>query len=562
LKAISFDLSFAAKLSVRRLLAATVAAGLVAGTSAVMPAQTTTAEAATTNQIYWGSYINGGPWDTSLIDAFEARAGKKQSIIHWGQAWKNGPMMSFPASVAEKMRLRGAIPLINWNSWNLNAQVDDPNFKLSVVYGGAYDAYITQWAKDAKAWGHPFFLRFNHEMNGWWYPWSEQRNGNQPGDYVKAWRHVVDIFRKVGADNVTWVWCPNIDDAQATPMAEMYPGDDYVDWVGIDGYNKATGRSSFLSWDQVFGLHPWTKKNTYDQLVKLAPSKPMMIAETATSNKGGDAEAWIKDALLTQIPTKYTHVKALVWFNWNAKDRNLTWPIESSQPQIDGFHAGITSDYYASNTFANLPPGPVQPLSPVSNTPAKPGTPTKPSPTPTVPASPTPAPAGPTTSVTLKANGDTFVDSQNPASTAGGPSKTLVSDGDPSRTAYLRFDLSSLAGKTITSASLRVHTTNDVGAGSVASFDIMYVPNSNWNGSSINLNNAMAISTTKLGSLVSPSANLTWYQAGLSAAAVQSSAGSQISMALLPVGGNPDGVIFNSKEGDPTLAPQLVVTYR
>ena len=110
---------------------------------------------------------------------------------------------------------------------------------------GHHDAYIREFAEAAKAWGHPFFLRFNWEMNGNWFPWSEGVNGNQPGEYVAAWRHVHDIFTQVGATNATWVWCPNVDPASKLhDLASLYPGDAYVDWTGLDGYNWGTNPAS------------------------------------------------------------------------------------------------------------------------------------------------------------------------------------------------------------------------------------------------------------------------------------------------------------------------------
>ncbi len=81
-------------------------------------------------------------------------------------------------------------------------------------------------------------MRFNWEMNGRWFPWSEGVNGNKSGEYVTAWRHVHDIFTAVGANKVTWVWCPNIDPNRIfLDLASQYPGDEYVDWTCLDGYN-------------------------------------------------------------------------------------------------------------------------------------------------------------------------------------------------------------------------------------------------------------------------------------------------------------------------------------
>jgi beta-mannanase len=528
------------------LIAATLVASLLAGATTLTPVATTTADAAT-SPIYWGSFNDGAPFSAASMDQFEADAGKKQSIVHWGQPWEmNGAMQSFQTEAYENVRLRGSIPMINWNSWYLHAPVDDPNYTLAKIYGGTYDAYITKWAQAAKAWGHPFFIRFDHEMNGWWYTWSEQRNGNKPGDYIKAWRHVVNIFRSVGATNATWVWCVNIASDVTTPVSALYPGDNYVDWLGMDGYNKATDTASWLSFNQIFGLHPWSKHNTYQELVNLAPSKPIMVAETATTNTGGDAAAWLRDALLTQLPQKFPNVKAFVWFNSNDGIASITYRIESSAAQQAAFKQGIASSYYGANTFGSLPFGPVRPIGASAQT--------------VPPESETVTPT-PTTTVTLKDVGDNYVDGSKPGSTAGGSSLRLIADGDPYSVAFLRFDLTSLKGKTITGATLRIHTTNDVGAGSNAAFDIQYVASNTWNGTTMSMNNSVPISSTKLGSLAAPAKGGTWYQTSLTPGGVQVGAGGLFSLAVKN-STNADGVIFNSKEGDPTLTPQLVVSYK
>jgi hypothetical protein len=79
------------------------------------------------------------------------------------------------------------------------------------VAAGAQDNYIRSWAAAAKSWGQPLFLRYAWEMNAPWFSWGSGANGTTGADYVAAWRHVHDIFQSVGATNVKWVWCPNID---------------------------------------------------------------------------------------------------------------------------------------------------------------------------------------------------------------------------------------------------------------------------------------------------------------------------------------------------------------
>jgi Glycosyl hydrolase family 26 len=339
----------------RLLVAAVAAVGMISGT----PLRTGAVQSAPA-PILWGAFIDGVPWDAAKLAAFEART-KPVSIIHFGQGWSRaGVFQAFPAKDFQTVRDHGSIPMLAWGSWDYCCGVDQPMFSLASITRGDHDAYLIEWARAARAWNHPFFLRFDWEMNGWWqFPWAEQINGNQPGDYVRAWRHVHDIFVQQGATNATWVWCPNIASPGTTPVETLYPGDTYVDWVGMDGYNFGTDKGNqWQSFSQVFAGSAYNSyQNTYAQLLKLAPTKPMMIAETGTSRNGGDPGAWIHDALLEQLPNKFPQIRALVWFNWNDGDPNLSWPIESAPATLEAFTASIRSDYFASNSFAHLDAG-------------------------------------------------------------------------------------------------------------------------------------------------------------------------------------------------------------
>ncbi len=319
---------------------------------------------------YWGALVAGAAPSTAnmqpggIFSTFEARAQKKMAILHWGQPWKmNGIYQSFYAPWFDNVRNHGSIPFIDWGSWQHDAGSNQPDFKLSTIYSGFHDGYIRQWALGAKQWGHPFFLRFDWEMNGnWQFPWSEQLNGNQPGDYVKAWRHVHDIFVQNGVTNVTWVWCPNISGLTTRSMASLYPGDAYVDWTCLDGYNK---ESIWLPFNTVFtgsGIN-WIH-NSYQEILTVAPTKPLMLGETASVEAGGGSAkkaAWITDALTTQLPANFPKIKAILWFNWDAGNPAYTFPIESSPLATAAFANAIRSEYYAANDFANLDTSPIPP---------------------------------------------------------------------------------------------------------------------------------------------------------------------------------------------------------
>ncbi len=317
------------------------------------------------HRILWGAYIDGDaygparddpPWDMTSLSLFEQHAGKGVSIVHYGQFWRrDGVLQPFYTNDHQRVRDHGAIPLVDWSPWDSSAggSPQQPEFALARIIAGDFDAYIASWAAGARDWGHPLFLRFAHEMNGDWYPWSDRTNGNAPGDYVAAWRHVHDIFTAVGATNVTWVWSPNTIYPGSIPLSEVYPGDAYVDWVAIDGYNWGTNPARPESWrtfDQVF-------KPTYDALAVVAPDKPVMLAEIGSSEYGGSKATWIADAL-ARIPA-LTRIGAVVWFDWDTD--GMDWRIETSPTAQDAFAAGVASTAYAGNEFAALAAGKVQP---------------------------------------------------------------------------------------------------------------------------------------------------------------------------------------------------------
>lgn len=216
------------------------------------------------------------------------------------------------------------------------------------MIAGHFDGYICRWAREAKRWGHPFFLRFDWEMNGDWFPWAEGVNGNRPGEYVAAWRHVHDIFSEVGATNVTWVWCPNVDIGGALRnLASLYPGDAYVDWAGLDGYNSGTNPAKddhWRSFDEVYS-------RTYRELVeRIAPGKPIAIGEIGSSEQGGSKARWIGE-MLRALPRSYPRIRALVWLD--KYEGELDWPIETSQSAVAAFRAGLRNPAYAGARFSS-----------------------------------------------------------------------------------------------------------------------------------------------------------------------------------------------------------------
>lgn len=296
--------------------------------------------------VLWGAWVDGDaygptyddpPWDMAAQDVFESHTGKRASIIHYGQAWQEGGVAQpFYPGPANAVRARGAVPLIDWNPWDLWAggSASQPKFRLSRIASGQFDGYIRSWARGVAAWGHRIMVRPMHEMNGNWYPWSERTNGNRSGDYVKAWKRIISIARAERAYNVEWVWCPNVVYSGSIPLPGLFPGQSNVDWVCLDGYNWGTPWTSFAD---VIGP-------TYRQLRSLAPDEMVMVGETGSREAGGSKAAWITAALAT-VPRDFPAIGAFLWFNW---DTDNPWRIESSPAAQEAFRVGISNPSYVA----------------------------------------------------------------------------------------------------------------------------------------------------------------------------------------------------------------------
>ena len=153
-----------------------------------------------------------------------------------------------------------------------------------------------------------------------------------------------EIFREEGATNVQCIWSPNVAYSGSTPFGDLYPGDAYVDWVGLDGYNGGRALSQrWLSFSQIFMA-------SYETLAAMG-SKPMMITETASTELGGDKAAWIRQGLLNDIPSKFPRVHAVIWFNEN---KETDWRVNSSPQSLAAYRevaASLAQTEDSAGTF-------------------------------------------------------------------------------------------------------------------------------------------------------------------------------------------------------------------
>ncbi|HEX8771690.1 MAG TPA: glycosyl hydrolase, partial [Acidimicrobiales bacterium] len=264
-----------------------------------------------------GAFVSGGP---TAVTSFESRIGRKLAIDHRFWGWTD----SWPTQSYEQWDVdNGRIPMVTW---------DGPNAKLDGILNGSQDANIRSHAAAVARFGRPILIRWGYEMNGKWAPWGGAQNGNDPSRYVAAWRRIVDLFRASGASNALWVWAPNVGDSPLVAWnhwTNYYPGDSYVDWVGVDGYNWGTTQS-WSSWTSFASLFGGSSSVYRDY----AARKPIIIAESGSVEAGGDKGAWwsaVPGALQTSFPA----IKAVVFFN--TIHNGIDWRAETSTASLDGY---------------------------------------------------------------------------------------------------------------------------------------------------------------------------------------------------------------------------------
>lgn len=283
---------------------------------------------------FWGVALDGNPLTSERLAKVETETGLPFQMVVFFLQWPASPETdNFPAHSLASIQQRGAIPCLTWEPmYYENGHAVTVDWQR--ILAGSYDPYLVAFARQAKTFGHPLIIRFGHEMNLNIYHWGtpqEEYGPESPEIYKRIYRHVVEVFRKEGADKVLWAFAPNSesvpppgkDDPQAwNRVTNYYPGDAYVDILGMDGYNwgptktleKDGWQSRWQSFAELFGP-------LYHELRALAPAKPIMVFEMGSTTVGGDKEKWLADALAT---SKKWRLAGLVWFE---VDKEQDWRL-------------------------------------------------------------------------------------------------------------------------------------------------------------------------------------------------------------------------------------------
>jgi hypothetical protein len=270
---------------------------------------------------YLGLEIPNAPSSIAPVQQFASVVGKKPNMLGVYVGW---------TTALDAQAVKNA-----WSYGALYFQVWEPfNITMKQIAAGNSDAYITQFATSVRALNLPIALSFGHEMNGDWYPWGTK--GTTAADFVAAWRHVHDLFVKAGATNVIWIWDPNdIHPVPNVQLQPLYPGDAYVDWIGVTGYWTPTGPHTYASLflPTLLDIRQFTQK-------------PFVIAETSVLAWASQLSAL--NELITAVKT-HADILGFVWYDYN---RQGDWRLENRPTVEAAFKSGVASSLFGFDVSA------------------------------------------------------------------------------------------------------------------------------------------------------------------------------------------------------------------
>jgi hypothetical protein len=253
-----------------------------------------------------GAYTPGLPHSAAPLARFEKLTGTKLGFADYYSGWNE----SFKAAFATEVAKMGAVPIV---------QVEPGKLSLASIADGSQDSYLISYADAVRAYRRPVAISFAHEPNGTWYIWGFHHV--PPATYVAAWRHIVNVFRTQGADNVIWLWTVNVladFGKRAANPAPWWPGSKYVTWVGIDGYYRYSNETFSYLYDATLAD------------VRAITNKPILVAETAVSPAAGK---------VAKIPDLFASVRAdhLLGFVWFDARGNRDWVLDSDPGALAAF---------------------------------------------------------------------------------------------------------------------------------------------------------------------------------------------------------------------------------
>lgn len=281
----------------------------------------------------WGIYEFSAGQNFDFLHSLEQRLNQPFHILVWYKSLGT----PLPRDLLERAYKENKYLELTYHTEVAGA--DNRSVMFDIVNGN-YDQYFKEYARGLKDFGHPVLFRLDNEMNGDWCSWSSWRSSKDTDVFKAVWRHIYNIFESEGVNNVLWVWNPNDLSFPAfkwNHALTYFPGVQYVDIVGLTGYNTGTHFAGeyWRAFESIYRPLYNEYMQQYDY--------PFIITEFACSSIGGDKEAWIND-MFQQIKY-YPNIKVANWFNGIDLDPmgrpGRIYRIDEDSRYIDAFARGV-----------------------------------------------------------------------------------------------------------------------------------------------------------------------------------------------------------------------------
>jgi hypothetical protein len=315
--------------------------------------------------IYVGSFFDFGPTEdnitTEKIEEYKNLTGKSMAWGYFSNNWFTD--ISFPGEKAGVLTSQKVIPFIRlMPRSNLELGYQDTPYSLYAIANGDFDDELENWFSEAREFKYPIMIEFGTEVNGSWFTWNGRWNGrggtdgygdntipDGPEVFIDAYRRIIDISRKMGANNILWIYHANsISQPKKdwNSLLAYYPGDTYIDIIGLSVYGSIADGDPWESFDSI--LAP-----AYDVVSKT--NKPIIIAEFGV-RETTEKTLWIHNAFSSLIKRNYPNIVGISYWHSEWIDNDgaiINLKIDSSEDSLSAYNLGI-SDPIFQHSFPDV----------------------------------------------------------------------------------------------------------------------------------------------------------------------------------------------------------------
>lgn len=289
--------------------------------------------APTRSTVLLGTIMNSNPSLKDYNDWQQKIAPRGIDLLMLFNGWSDQLLFNGNKTVADALDavlITAWQPAPNVQGTDFNGKLGDVTRKVAGVE--ILNAYLLASANAVKAYNKPVIVRLAHEFNGDWnsYGYEQPTPGESPEEFIAGWKYVVDFFRAQNVSNVLWAWTPNSWDRQvgdpgnihSTDPVPYYPGDDYVDIIGLDGYQNVKNPTDETP-EHIF-------LDNYHTLTSLT-SKPFIIAETGVAEEASVSKATWFNQLFAMVRDKMPRCVAVCyWSRFDVVNGEGDYTIDSS----------------------------------------------------------------------------------------------------------------------------------------------------------------------------------------------------------------------------------------